>query len=481
MDTGNTQDAFSVLMNTNDASKSASQKSVFEKSDYESEKGESFGSVFEMVFGPLACTEESEKKSLIWEMGETDISGFNKGKNTGKFKIDSDRIIDDSFGKKMNFGKETNNKNSAELSELIEKSVFELSSKIKELQALSDGNGITGKNSAELSELIEKFVSELSSKTKELQALSDGNGITGKNSAELSELIEKSVSELSSKTKELQALSDGNGITGKNSAKLSELIEKSSKPMVSELSSTIKELHGTAENEDIAAKKLAVLFGKSIQGNDAHKKKRIPFDRKIRNHMISQNNHIKEDADHYSSLTGEKSGLNAVSENNSKFGSGLKFSFDLKNADFQNAQGVSLKSDTIINQSASSPQVHSAVQGEKDLAGQIYPSVVNMAMRGEKRLTLTLQPKDLGNLRIELQGEKDMMTLRFSAQSEEVKNIIEQSLPDLKQDLLKEGLILQRADVNVSDQGKGFHQADQNSDKRFRQSSKISRKKYKLS
>ncbi len=519
MDAGNMQDAFSVLMNTNDASKSTSQKSVFEKSDYESERGESFGSVFEMVFGPLACAEESEKNSLIWEMGETDISGFSDGGKTEK--IEKNGFLSFGLSGQPEKGKNGRENNKPVFSGLpadnYGKNIFESSGKnrgasalqktkfikITEKINLDSSAGESGiqtngeKSYAEFSEIIGKaaldFKSELSAKMSNLKT-ADGKSINAAYPSNdlnfMEKAVEDFVSELSSKIKDLKISADSPGTPVKNADQLTKLIEKTTQDLLARLSAEIQKPKFSAPANNSQHIPLADFAG-SIEKNaqsmvfessaaikkesGAQKKKRIPFDRKIQSHMISQNNHIKGDAGHYSGLAGEKSGLNAVSEHNSKFGSGPQFSFDLKSADFQNAQGVSLKPDTIINQSASSPQVYSAVQGEKDLAGQIYPSIVNMAMRGEKRLTLTLQPKDLGNLRIELQGEKDMMTLRFSAQSEEVKNIIEQSLPDLKQDLLKEGLILQRADVNVSDQEKGFHQADQNSEKQFRQNSGSSR------
>ena len=78
------------------------------------------------------------------------------------------------------------------------------------------------------------------------------------------------------------------------------------------------------------------------------------------------------------------------------------------------------------------------------LAGQVSEALVG----GIERAEITLNPRDLGPIRIELSLSGENASIAFSATQPETRTAIEQSLPILRNMLSEHGLALAQASVN---------------------------------
>ncbi|MCK5145292.1 flagellar hook-length control protein FliK [bacterium] len=83
---------------------------------------------------------------------------------------------------------------------------------------------------------------------------------------------------------------------------------------------------------------------------------------------------------------------------------------------------------------------------------QIRPVISRMILKGDSKVTLSLKPQSLGQVQIEVESIKGLVEVRFVVESVEVKTLINQSLPELKLALMKEGLDTGSVNIDLSQQ-----------------------------
>lgn len=92
-------------------------------------------------------------------------------------------------------------------------------------------------------------------------------------------------------------------------------------------------------------------------------------------------------------------------------------------------------------------------------AGHLAGETLKLAISGIERAEISVQPKDLGPIRIELSLNGESARIAFTATQPETRQAIEQSLPILEGMLAEHGLLLSDADVSErrGDGGAGNH------------------------
>ena len=80
---------------------------------------------------------------------------------------------------------------------------------------------------------------------------------------------------------------------------------------------------------------------------------------------------------------------------------------------------------------------------------QIASSMTNTIRAGRSRVTIILRPEEMGRLRMELISKNGIIEAKFFVESNEVKQMIEGSLSDLKTGLEKEGVQVENFNVDV--------------------------------
>lgn len=94
----------------------------------------------------------------------------------------------------------------------------------------------------------------------------------------------------------------------------------------------------------------------------------------------------------------------------------------------------------------------STMTAEKtDVFKQVVESAKVVVQEGKSEMTVQLKPDHLGKLSLEIVSERGVMVARFIAESQQVKEIIESSLPQLKDALESQGLNVQGFSVSVGD------------------------------
>ena len=91
---------------------------------------------------------------------------------------------------------------------------------------------------------------------------------------------------------------------------------------------------------------------------------------------------------------------------------------------------------------------------EKEIAEQVQRTILNTVNKngnGLHEIRLTLNPEKLGEIRLTIQVEGNMVSARMSVENSQVKTIIEQNLQQLRDALQKQDLTAGSLDVNVGD------------------------------
>ena len=101
----------------------------------------------------------------------------------------------------------------------------------------------------------------------------------------------------------------------------------------------------------------------------------------------------------------------------------------------------------------SAKKAHAMPSAERmNIFNQVVESAKVVLQEGKSEMTLQLKPENLGRLSVEIVTERGMMVARFEAESQQVKEIIESSLSQLKDALESQGLNVQGFSVSVSQQ-----------------------------
>jgi hypothetical protein len=104
-------------------------------------------------------------------------------------------------------------------------------------------------------------------------------------------------------------------------------------------------------------------------------------------------------------------------------------------------------------------QVHGyrGISGSSMLETNILNTIVRHAqlliVNGQSSATITLEPPSLGKLRLEIVAENAKVAGKILVESKEVRDIIRNNLPELRQNLLQNGLQVESFDVQVGHNG----------------------------
>lgn len=85
--------------------------------------------------------------------------------------------------------------------------------------------------------------------------------------------------------------------------------------------------------------------------------------------------------------------------------------------------------------------------------------VIWMTQGGEQTASLTMNPPDLGPLKIVINVSNDQATVNFTAAQPEVRAALENALPRLREMMGESGIQLGQANVGSEQQSAGFHQS----------------------
>ena len=89
------------------------------------------------------------------------------------------------------------------------------------------------------------------------------------------------------------------------------------------------------------------------------------------------------------------------------------------------------------------------VLDREPLIDQITPALTRMVREKESHMKITLRPENLGFLRIELTSDGEAVRVRFFVESGEIKTLVDSSLPDVKEALQKEGVLVEHFQVDI--------------------------------
>lgn len=113
------------------------------------------------------------------------------------------------------------------------------------------------------------------------------------------------------------------------------------------------------------------------------------------------------------------------------------------------------------NMNRAMPQIQTIqlASGQQVAESQIFDQVVTQisgSTNGESgRMVLRLQPAELGSLKLEIMIEGDRVRANFHAQSQQVQEVLERNLPQLRNALAEQGLKIDQFQVNVDQRQQG--------------------------
>ena len=112
--------------------------------------------------------------------------------------------------------------------------------------------------------------------------------------------------------------------------------------------------------------------------------------------------------------------------------------------------------------SAEPPAPQASNEAERAVEHQIKRALIQQMANGDRSMTLRLTPPHLGTVRIEIVEQRGMLTVRFSAEDDRVRQALERQLPQLRQDL-------RASDAPVSSVRMDDHQSGWQHDQQQRQ------------
>lgn len=112
-----------------------------------------------------------------------------------------------------------------------------------------------------------------------------------------------------------------------------------------------------------------------------------------------------------------------------------------------------------MNKAMPQTQTIQLASGQHVAESQIFDQVVTQisgSVNGESgRMVLRLQPAELGSLKLELVVEGDRIRANIHAQSQQVQEVLERNLPQLRNALAEQGLKIDQFQVNVDQRQPG--------------------------
>jgi len=120
---------------------------------------------------------------------------------------------------------------------------------------------------------------------------------------------------------------------------------------------------------------------------------------------------------------------------------------------FENAQqterGAALFAGAEVDQASSMPLAQSDEPASDDIIRQIVQRMTLRSNQNHASMHIQLKPEYLGDLRMQIITENQMVTVRMTAESNAAKEILEQNLHQLRHELQQHGLQVDKFDVFV--------------------------------
>lgn len=196
--------------------------------------------------------------------------------------------------------------------------------------------------------------------------------------------------------------------------------------------------------ETISTEEISVSSGSSVDaGETASKKESIgaqPLNTKVQNDGIfsggGQEEKVPEAPSIFQNSTGESN-----------------LSYDLAGRSGEVGATVSLQTDSVSSKDAFLNRLSQA------LKNQMISKSGLVAQNGRAEIRLELKPEYMGKLFLRLSLENGTINAKFLVENQQVRNLIENNMPQLKQSLADQGISWQEASVDVGGSGSGlFHE-----------------------
>ena len=114
---------------------------------------------------------------------------------------------------------------------------------------------------------------------------------------------------------------------------------------------------------------------------------------------------------------------------------------------------VPIQTETVVKVQA--PRLHLATDAQQFTVEQISQGVLRGLKNSEHHLTLTLYPKELGEVKVDLQVRGNQLSATFVMENHKVKEAMESNMGDFKDNLERRGFSLQSMSVSVGQQDRG--------------------------
>jgi len=105
---------------------------------------------------------------------------------------------------------------------------------------------------------------------------------------------------------------------------------------------------------------------------------------------------------------------------------------------------------------AAFPNIQTPIPIKDQVLQQIVQKANILIYGGQQQINIQLKPEHLGQLSLLISVENGAVTAKFHTDSQQVKQLLEASLPQLKQELQAQGMKVQQVDVSVGQQPMSF-------------------------
>jgi flagellar hook-length control protein FliK len=276
------------------------------------------------------------------------------------------------------------------------------------LQKLTGGQAL---QAGEVSKLLGELQSQLAKLTEQLPAISQG---------ETPSQTERLLAELMQKLKELPQ---------KNQDRIAETA-RTAVPMTGE-----KPVTGQSKTEADTAQLKAADVNPKAEEHIAEKEEEAKDDQAKEQSSSSRQNSEKTAAR-------EAGPVNVQNQ--------MKSDFAVPQNSKQNIQVVTKQLDAKLQKENLVPI------NKSDIINQVVKKADILISDSHQEMMMKLEPESLGKLNLKIVVEKGLITAKFMAESQQVKEVLESSFNQLKDALQEKGIVVQSFSVSVGQQGGGF-------------------------
>lgn len=109
------------------------------------------------------------------------------------------------------------------------------------------------------------------------------------------------------------------------------------------------------------------------------------------------------------------------------------------------------------------PEVQQAINITRNDAAKVLQEKVSMMLNlNNKEAEIRLDPPELGSMQIRIRSDAEQAQVNFVVQNQQAKEILEQSMPKLKEMLAEQGIMLGESNIQQGQQGNSEQQSDNN-------------------